>query len=117
MTPGQHDAAMIDHLRWGHCVRRSRLKFGSLDKRSATSRTPIRHSFFVKHGPALAANPLHSQILPDCSGTAPSGSPTASLLAGQINLDLAAQNRRAICILHLGAFIGGDRNRPVRNAL
>jgi hypothetical protein len=60
MTPGQHDAAMIDHLRWGHCVRQSRLKFCSLDQCPAARRTPIRHSFFAEHRPALAANPFHA---------------------------------------------------------
>jgi hypothetical protein len=59
MTPGQHDAAMI-HLRRGHCVRRSRLKFGSLDERPAAGRTPIRCCLFAEHGPALAANPFHA---------------------------------------------------------
>jgi len=60
MAPGQYDATVIDHLRLGHCVRRSRLEFGSLNNSPAAGRTPIRDGFFAEHGVALAANPFHS---------------------------------------------------------
>jgi Cof subfamily protein (haloacid dehalogenase superfamily) len=76
MTPGQHDAAMI-HLRWGQRWVILDWKSGSLQQRPAASRTPIRLSLFGKHRPAIAANPFHSQILPDCSATAPNASRAA----------------------------------------
>ena len=60
MAPGQYDATVIDHLRLGHCVRRSRLEFGSLNNSPAAGRTPIRDGLFAEHGVALAANPFHS---------------------------------------------------------
>jgi len=59
MTPGQHDAAMIDlgHRRTGLIGNR---QAGPFDQRSAAGRTPIRHSLFAEHCTALAANPFHS---------------------------------------------------------
>jgi hypothetical protein len=60
MTAGQDDAAMIDLLRWGHCVRRSGWKFGSLDERTAAGRTPIRDGLFGEHGAAVATDSFHS---------------------------------------------------------
>jgi hypothetical protein len=59
MTPGQDDAAMI-HLRWGHCVRRSGLEFGSFNKRAAAGGTPIRHRLCGEHGAALSADTFHT---------------------------------------------------------
>ena len=38
------------------------------------------------------------------------------VLAGPVNLDLAAQLGRAICVLYLGPIVGGDRNCSVSNA-
>jgi hypothetical protein len=59
MTPGQHDAAMIDLNRWHSGLIDSR-QAGPLNQRSAAGRTPICFSFFAEHGPALAANPFHA---------------------------------------------------------
>ena len=59
MTPGQHDAAMID-LGRGRAELIGSRQAGSLHQRPAACRTPIRLSFFGKHCPALAANAFHA---------------------------------------------------------
>jgi hypothetical protein len=59
MTPGQDNAAMI-HLRWSQRWMIIDGKSGTLDQCPAAGRTPIRHSFFAEHRPALAANPFHA---------------------------------------------------------
>lgn len=107
MTPGQHNSAMI-YLRLWRPGRN--FHAGPLNQRPAAGRTPIRDGLFGKHRPAMAANPFHSQILPDWSCIAPNRSPTTGGLAGQIYLNFLAENRSAICILCLGPIVGSDRN-------
>jgi hypothetical protein len=60
MTPGQHDAAMIDHLRRRQLLNRFIGEREPFDQRPAASRAPIRLGLFVEHGPTLAANPFHT---------------------------------------------------------
>ena len=60
MTPWQHNAAMIDHLRWGQSLKILAGKSGPFDQRPAAGRTPIRHGLFAKHRPALTADPFHA---------------------------------------------------------
>jgi hypothetical protein len=60
MAPGQHNAAMIHHLRRGQSLKIVCRETLSLNQRSAAGRAPIRRGRFGQHGVALAANPLHS---------------------------------------------------------
>jgi hypothetical protein len=60
MTAGQDDAAMIDLLRRGHCVRRSGLNFGAFDQRASAGGTPVRHRLFGEYRAALVANTFHT---------------------------------------------------------
>jgi len=62
MTPGQHDAAVIDLGRRAGALAESRQAL-PLQQRPAAGRTPIRESLFGKHRPAVAANPFHIQEL------------------------------------------------------
>ena len=59
MTPGQHDATMID-FGCRRTVLAALRQAGPLNQCTAASRTPIRLSLLIKHRPALAANPFHA---------------------------------------------------------
>jgi hypothetical protein len=60
MTPGQHDAAMVDLRRWPTGLVENR-KPCPLNQCPAASGAPVGHGLFVEHCPALAANSLHIQ--------------------------------------------------------
>jgi hypothetical protein len=60
MTPGQDDAAMIDHLRWGQSLKILAGESGPLDQRPAARWTPVRVGLQTQHGMALAAKALHT---------------------------------------------------------
>jgi hypothetical protein len=60
MTPGQHDAAMIHHLRRGQCRSILDCEFGAFQQRAAAGRTPVGNRLFRQHGAAMAAKPFHS---------------------------------------------------------
>jgi hypothetical protein len=58
MTPGQHDAAMIDlGGRPGGLIERGRA--GPLNQRPAARGTPVGNGFQSQHGVAMAANTFH----------------------------------------------------------
>jgi hypothetical protein len=64
MSPGQHDATMID-LRL--CASRlvENRQTSALNQCPPASRAPVGYGLLVEHRPALAANSLHTKRLPD----------------------------------------------------